>query len=282
MIRQTLQFAMLAARMALPCMLLCAASLTHAADDAKEWGTLKGKVVIEGKTPAMAKIDPNKDVAVCGKHPLQSETLVVDKTGALANVLIYALGNAADFKAPIAKVHPSYDKLKGSTYTLENKHCRFEPRLAVVWTEQKFVVKNSDLSIEHNSYGQPFANPQFNPIIPQGRTTELSLKNPEMVPFPMTCSIHPWMKGYVISRPDPYAAASKATGEFTIENLPVGELTFRLWQESLGYLSKVKLNGKDSADRKGLYKLTIKPGDNDVGKIVINAKDYEDKLNKLK
>jgi hypothetical protein len=250
---------------------------------AAEYGTLKGKFVVEGKTPAMEKIVPTKDVAVCGKHALQGEAVVVDKDGGLANAVIYALGDPTDPNKPVKDISPAYAKLTGQTVVLDNKDCRFEPHVAVVWTDQKFALRNSDPApTAHNSFGQPFANPAFNPIIPAGATVAVPLDKPEKVPFPVSCSIHPWMKSYVISRPDPYVTVSKATGEFTIENLPVGEHTFQLWQETLGYMKKVKLNGKSSADRKGLYKITIKAGDNDIGKIVITAKDYEDKLSKIK
>jgi hypothetical protein len=259
--------------------ILASAAVAHAAD----YGTLKGKFVIEGKTPAMEKITPTKDLAVCGKHALQTESLIVDKDGGLANAVIYALGDPTDPNKPVKDISPAYAKLKGTEVILDNKNCRFEPHVAVVWTDQKFALRNADPApTAHNSFGQPFANPAFNPIIPAGAKVAIPLDKPEKVPFPVSCSIHPWMKSYVIARPDPYVTVSKSTGEFAIENLPVGEHSFQLWQEAIGYMKKVTLNGKAMADRKGLYKITIKAGDNDIGKIVISAKDYEDKLSKLK
>lgn len=256
---------------------LVSAQVAHAVD----YGTIKGTFTIKGMTPSMKKIVPNKDVEVCGKQELHEEVLVVGKDGGLANALIYALGDAKDANKPMANIHESYNALKAEAAVLDNKGCRFEPRLAVVWTAQKFTIKNSDPSIGHNSFGQPFANPAFNPLIPAGGSVTVPLDKPEKLPFKVSCSIHPWMGSYVIVRPDPYAAVSGETGAFEMVNVPVGEHTFQLWQETLGYLKAVTINGKAEKERRGQYKIAVKKGDNEL-KIVVDAKDFKTQIDKVK
>jgi hypothetical protein len=271
MMRQFQAFA-LSATVAFAC-----ASTAHAVD----YGTIKGTITITGMTPTMKKITPTKDVEVCGKHELKEETLIVNKDGGLANALIYALGDAKDITKPVANIHESYAKAKDAEVVLDNKNCRFEPRLLTVWTAQKFSIKNSDPVIGHNSFGQPFVNKAFNPLIPSGGSVTVPLDKPEKLPFTVSCSIHPWMKSWVISRPDPYAAASKSDGKFEIANIPVGDHTFQLWHEGLLYIKAAKINGKASSERRGLHKISVKKGDNEV-KIVLDAKDYKTQIDKLK
>lgn len=271
MMRQQLQTISLAVLVA-----LASVSAARAVD----YGTLKGSFFITGMTPAMKKIMPTKDVAVCGKVAIHEEELIVGKDGCLANALLYALGDPRDPNKPVANIHESYEKLKTEPAVLNNKNCRFEPRMAVVWTAQKFTIKNSDPMIGHNSFGQPFVNSAFNPLIPAGGSVDVPLDKPEKLPFKVACSIHPWMGSYVIVRPDPYAAASTADGGFEIANIPAGEHTFQLWHESLGYLKKVSIGGKAQAERRGQYKIKVDKGDNEI-KIVLDAKDYKTQIDKI-
>ncbi len=256
---------------------LAFASTAHAVD----YGTIKGSFTIKGMTPSMKKIVPTKDVEVCGKGMLHEETLVVNKDGGVANVFIYALGDAADMKKPMANIHESYAKLKQTRVELDNKGCRFEPRAVVVWTAQKFTIKNSDPGIGHNSFVKAFANAQVNPLIPAGGSIDVPLDKPEKLPFEVSCSIHPWMKSWVMVRPDPYAAASKPDGTFEIANIPVGEHTFQMWHESLLFIKSFEVGGKATTAARGLYKFKVNKGDNEL-KIVIDAKEYAKQIDKLK
>jgi hypothetical protein len=77
------------------------------------------------------------------------------------------------------------------------------------------------------------------------------------------------MKGYILPRNNPYAAVSKEDGTFKIEKLPVGELEFQVWQERMGY---VDLPSAKPAMPKGRFKITIKPGANDLGVIKVDPK----------
>jgi hypothetical protein len=90
------------------------------------------------------------------------------------------------------------------------------------------------------------------------------------------------MAGYVMVRPDPYMAVSAETGAFEIANLPVGEHTFQLWHESLGYVTTISADSKTRSGKKGVHTFDVKPGDNDLGTLAVDAKDYAKQLSRSK
>ena len=86
------------------------------------------------------------------------------------------------------------------------------------------------------------------------------------------CNIHPWMKGYIIPRDDPYVTVSAADGTFEIKNVPAGAtLEFQLWHERCGYLKSVEAATGDKASTRGRIKIKIAAGDNDLGEIKVPA-----------
>ena len=232
---------------------------------AAEWGTIKGRFVYKGVPPVPEKIKPNKDVAVCGKHPLVNESLVVSKDGELANVFVYSREKSLD-------VHPDYEKTAKEPVELDNKMCRYAPHCAVIRTSQPLILKNSD-TIAHNVKADPFSNGAFNVLIPPGAQDEKTFSRGERLPATVGCNIHPWMSGFLLIREDPYMTVSAEDGTFEIKNLPVGEIEFQLWQEKAGYLDGAVVKGKPA--KKGRVTIDVKPGVLDLGDIVVDAKLFK-------
>jgi hypothetical protein len=76
------------------------------------------------------------------------------------------------------------------------------------------------------------------------------------------------MKGYVIVAEGPFAAASKEDGTFEITGLPAGKpIDFQVWQERGGHVKDVTIDGKKTTWAMGKFKMTLKPGVNDLGTI---------------
>lgn len=247
---------------------LVAASLAvHAYAAEGEWGTLKGKFVFDGAPPAPKKLDVAKE-AFCTKCNVVAEDVVVDPANkGVANVVVFLKTK----KGEKIKIHPDYEKpeVKNAELVIDNKGCRFEPHVAIARVGQQVIVKNSD-PVSHNSNiasvtGQ---NPAFNQIIPTDGTAKYTFKAAENFPVTVSCNIHPWMKGYVIVRDDPYAVASSADGSFEIKNLPVGDYEFQVRHDS-GYITKATVGGKAVEWKKGVAKFSVKPGDNDLGEIKV-------------
>jgi len=236
--------------------------------DAADWGTLKGRFVVEGKAPEAAALNTDKDQAVCAKHKLLSEKVVVDKDGDLANVVVYLRD-----KNPA--VAPSYEASAKDTVVLDNKECHFVPHIVLLRTTQTLDVKNSD-PVGHNTKADFINNASFNNLIPADSDMKVAgISKDEGLPMPFACSIHPWMSGYILIRSNPYMAASAPDGTFEIKDLPAGkELDFQFWQEAAGNLKEVAGKGFKT-DSKGRAKIMIKAGDNDLGVIKVPAKLFK-------
>jgi hypothetical protein len=237
------------------------------------WGSVKGKFVYDGVAPKPAAIVADKDPAVCGVAGLVDESLVVGKDGGLANVLVSLIVKPGGKKP---EVHADFAKDAGKKIDFDNKGCRFSPRMIVLRTDQVLVLKNTD-PVAHNVKGNALVNTPFNPILPGLASIDVKLTKEERLPMECTCAIHPWMKGYVVVRDDPYAAVSAADGTFEIKNLPEGTWTLRGWQERSGFLKEVKIGTKTiTPTDKGQFDVKIENGKTlDLGTIKVPGKIFK-------
>lgn len=249
------------------CAVLVAAgfSLISTPAMAAEWGSLKGHFVYAGDAPAAAPIQVTKDPQFCGNHNLLSEDLVVAADKSIANVMIWC-------KSKVTVAH-SYAKDAAATVVLDNKNCRFSPHVVGVRVGQTLQIKNSD-QVAHNTniVGK---NLQVNPLVPAGGSSDVSVDGPETLPAIVTCNIHPWMKGRVMVRSNPYFAVSDAKGNFEIKDLPAGDLEFVVYQETAGYVTDATMKGEKATWPKGVVKITIEPGKTtDLGDIKLGAAQF--------
>lgn len=229
---------------------------------ADEWASIKGKFVYGGDAPAAAELKADKDVEVCGKHKLLAEELVVGADKGIANVVVFVRDKGV-------KVNPDAAKAAtGQKIVLDNHDCRFEPHVTFVQIGQELVVKNSD-TVGHNSNVATVKNPPSNNLIPAGGDAILKFTSDEAIPAQVTCNIHPWMKSWLLVRPNPYAAVSKADGTFEIKDVPVGELELQFWHEKAGYLGEMTIGGKAEKVAKGRKKVAVTAAGTDLGEIVL-------------
>jgi hypothetical protein len=239
-----------------------ASSVAHG----QQWGDLSGRFLFDGKPPVAEKLKIEKDVDFCGKPPtLMDETVVVGDKGELANVVVW-VRTPKDITA-----HPDYAALLKEKAVIDNSHCNFDPHIVVCRIGQPLEIKNAD-AVSHNTNAALMVSAPFNFILPPNQSQEIkSLATAESVPASVTCNIHSWMKGWLVVPPTPYVAVSGKDGKFEIKNLPVGkEIEFQAWQEKKGYLDKANVGGKDAGWTKGRFKMTIKPGNNDLGDIKVS------------
>ena len=212
-----------------------------------QWGSLKGRFVYDGEAPKAAAIDITKDPQECKKTNKFDESLVVGEKGGIRYVVVYL-----QTKNP--KVHPDYAAEAEKIVQLDNKNCRFEPHVLPIVVGQTLEILNSDNMISHNTNLAPIGDKQINPNIPAGQKETFKFSRAQNVPVPVACNIHPWMKGYVMPRDNPYVVVTDADGAFEIKNLPVGKHEFRAWHERPGYL-EAKADWK-----RGVFKFEIKEG----------------------
>lgn len=237
---------------------------------AADWGDLTLQFVLDGKAPAAKPLTVNKDQQVCGKEKLVEESLTVGADGGIANVFVY-LRPATGAKVSI---HPDLQKLAGTEVVLDNKGCRFEPHVAVLWTSQVLLIKNTD-PVGHNTKIDVLENPPVNPIIPAGGSLKQSFKKEERLPASVSCSIHPWMQARLLVRDNPYAAVSDAAGKVTIPKLPAGDWQFQIWHEASGFIQEVKDGaGKSVKWSKGRADFKVKAGGTDLGVFKVAPKAF--------
>lgn len=214
------------------------------------WGTLKGRFTYNGTAPAPANIPTGGKDPLC-KVPIVDESLVVDSgSKGLKNVLI--------FLVEASRVNPELAAAPAKEAVFDQKECRFLDHVYAMSVKDKLTILNTD-NTAHNTSGAPGrGNPSYNVLLEKltGRF-EYQFKNPLTAPFENTCAIHPWMKAYIIARPDPYFAVSATDGSFEIAKLPAGEeLEFQVWHER-GAADGHGLKAKPEWSNRGRFKVTI-------------------------
>ena len=74
-----------------------------------------------------------------------------------------------------------------------------------------------------------------------------SRKTPGIVK--VTCDVHDWMTGWVVSTKTPFVAISGDGGKFKIDGVPDGSYTVEIWHEKLGTKTmKVDVKGDTKLD----------------------------------
>lgn len=251
---------------------------------AQQWGDLTGKFVFDGKAPEPPKIDVNKDVEVFGQLGLKDEQLVVAPEGGIANVVVYC-------RTINVQVNPELASSLTPKVVYDNKGGRFVPRIATVWLDKQTIVLHNSDPVGHNSNVQPLGDAAINPLLPANSSVDHKFNRQQNIPVPVGCNIHPWMRGYILPRSNPYATVSKEDGTFKIEKLPVGDLEFVAWQEKAGYLGPIVKDGKPTMKDTlkiekdgqttttdwtlGRFTIKIQPGTNDLGTIKVSPQVFQ-------
>jgi hypothetical protein len=231
---------------------------------AAEWGSLKGRFLVDGTPTKPTDLLVNKD-QFCIDHKPSNDSLVVGKDNTLANVAVFLrpqLGKKVD-------IHPDYEAKFKEPVVLDNHFCTFKPHIVLARVGQKIVVKNSDPPpVGHNTNIELFS---FNQTVPSNDKVELKDTTAYPLPRPIACGIHPWMKGHLLSQEHPYMATSGEDGTFEIKNIPAGTPEFQFWHELPGNLKNTKFKG-GVTDARGRAKLKIEAGKTlDLGDIKISA-----------
>jgi len=234
---------------------------------AQEWTTLKGRVVVTDTIPAPTKLDITRDENVCGKFNLVDESLIINpKNNGLQNVVIWLSS-----KKPVP-VHPSLADLP-KPVQLDNKDCRFQPRVVKLRTKQILQSTNAD-PVAHNVAVYARRNQPFSIVVPEDKPLERSFDREELMPIRVDCSIHAWMRAYLVITEHPYSAVTDKDGKFSIPKIPQGEWEFRIWHERSGYFSQPTIDGKTAELKRGTVTLQLSGEQRDLGELVAKAAEF--------
>jgi plastocyanin len=250
------------------------AGFSEGAVHAQQWGDLTGTFLYDDGKPQAAALKVTTDKEFCGKFNLLDESLIVNaQNGGIANVVAYVSLSPTDSPIP---VHPSYQDTATASVKMDNNCCRFDPHVVLLRTTQKLIFGNSD-DVSHNCKVDTLTNPPINYTVPPKGKQEQNFTMAERLPARVSCSIHPWMSGWLVIKDNPYMAVSDANGKLTIRNVPVGNWTFQFWHERAGYISNASQNGKPVEWKRGRVEIAIKAGVNDLGQIKVAAAAFADK-----
>lgn len=215
------------------------ATLLSGAVVADDWGKVTGQIIVTGDIPTPELLHKQgadvKDKEVCAANDTYKDDIVINsENGGLANAFVY-------MPRKPKTVHPDAAKATKKTIIFDQKNCVFRPHAMVALAGQTVEVISSD-PIAHNTHTYPLKNLATNVLIgpntKEGDGQKIDLRTGETLPFKVTCDFHPWMGAYWLVTDHPYAAVTDKDGKFEIPNLPVGEHTFRIWHERVGYIDR--------------------------------------------
>jgi hypothetical protein len=181
-------------------------------------GAVSGAVTFVGTPPTMPEQKRGVDPA-CARTPMKEEEIVVAPNGALKNVLVRVIG-APPTPPPAEKA------------TIEQRDCRYLPRILPVVRNQKIAIKNGDPTL-HNVHGYLGTATEFNVAqVPEAPNLDKSYAEVGM--HKLRCDIHQWMTGYIWVHENRYFAVTGDDGSFAIPQLPVGSYQLEAWHERFG------------------------------------------------
>ncbi len=242
-------------------LLLSMATPTRAAG----WGGLRGQIMVQGEVPERVTFDLGRDTCCLAAKPTDRSVLV-GENGGLAGVIVY-LKAKRGVEVPIDTLPPT------DPVEISNTGCAFAPRITLLRAGQPLVLVNEDPTT-HNVKATTRRNGTFNLVLPPGDRRPLRLARAERSPVTIACNVHPFMRGYLLVRDDPYAVVTGPDGRFELPHLPAGVWRFEFWHEK-GELAGVKLAGGET-DGRGRAELTIRADETlDLGELRVPADRFK-------
>lgn len=236
------------------------------------WATLNVNVRFDGPKPSPAELTVSKDTTVCkpGGRPVLDNALEVGDDQSLGNVLVYLSTDLpvddSDQPTPVW-VHGRYKDSRTAEVLFDQEACLFLSPVFAMQTTQTLQVKNSD-PVGHNTKLDTKRATPLNVTIEGGDSITYAPGKQEKQPIQVECSVHPWMKAFMIIRDSPYFGVSSVSngGAFTVADIPAGvELEYRIWvvtEFANPGSTKVTLDGQEvTVKRGGKIKLNLTPGD---------------------
>ena len=195
------------------------ALLAYEGGAVSDGGTITGVVKFKGAAPAPKKLEVTKDKEVCAKSAKNDPGLVVSG-GNLVNAVV----SITDIKKG--------KKMEPQKVTMDQNGCEYKPHVLAMTAGSSVDVLNPD-GILHNVHSYSTKNPAFNMAQPKfKKVIKVTPAQPEVIK--VTCDAHGWMSGWWYVTDNPYYAVTDEKGSFTMKDVPPGDYTLEVWQESLG------------------------------------------------
>ncbi len=95
----------------------------------------------------------------------------------------------------------------------------YEPHVLGLMTGQPLEILNND-PVNHNVHAEAQVNAAWNESQPPRAEHKFKRFESEEVMFPVTCSVHPWMRSYIGVSANPFFAVTGDDGSFTLKGVP--------------------------------------------------------------
>ncbi len=214
------------------------AQSTYKEIDVRNGGTICGTVRLKGECPKIASMQTTKDPKYCGKEK-NSPRLIVSKLNGVKNSIV-CLEHIAEGKK---------FSLSNQLLCINQQHCEYSPHITILPFKQNLEIVNND-PILHNVHAYSAATTSrsmFNIAQPiKGQRTTVK-QNQLNTPGLMTATCdagHPWMSAYIMVVEHPYFSITDADGKFSMDNIPPGNYTVKMWHEGVSVADKEIENGK--------------------------------------
>lgn len=187
---------------------------------------VKGRVEFLGPKLEEQWVSVQKDREVCGAwRPL--ERLLLSPERGVANVLVELEGIREEdqVRAPGIAV-------------LDNRDCRFMPRVQVAPVGGTLEIRNSDAVLHTVHALRKRDETLFHVALPNFREeVRVTLDTPGLLR--VICDVgHVWMRAFIFVTDNPFAAVTDSQGRFALTDVTPGTYRLRVWHELLGTISK--------------------------------------------
>ena len=188
-------------------------------------GTISGKVLFTGDKPVMPAIDMSANPMCERQHktPQTAETAIINSNGTIRYAFVWIKEGL-----PQARWAPPT-----TSVVLDQNGCVYRPHVLALMVGQQLEIDNSD-PVNHNVHAEAQTNAGWNESQPPQAEKKFKTFPREEIWFPVTCSVHPWMRAYLSVVSHPFFAVTGEDGSFTMKGVPPGNYTVEVIQEKFG------------------------------------------------
>lgn len=205
----------------------------------EKWGTIKGRIVWDGDTipepedlTPLVKKYPDADFCLKEGRLLDEKWVIDPKSRGIRWTFVWLSNGDPKLGNPLP-IHPALQVPANPFVEINIPLCSFVPHAVGVHQGQQLVVKNTSPVTHNLLHAGPAAI--GNGLLQPGKQLVINNLMANRAPEAFSCSIHPWMRGYVRVFNHPYFEVTGEDGAFEIQNAPAGRFNLIVWHPYGGY-----------------------------------------------